>query len=571
MTNTSHPKTSILDYAKFLSYAASQADMVGSIRLADRYDRTSCGISIAIHGLRSAGYDSVSAPEEEAAVSAVNSVGREQGEVSDQLTPTAPRANVSRSMGDSFSQQYTFPAERLPALNAAVEKLNKSLPRMQSKYGGQLRPVTLDVLSTELRPVPEGDGDMVSGGWGGMSDSGMIAYVTVRLAGDRPNLNGWEFIARILHGADDKGNRMNTFLSVPGVAIPKEYRDAPPNCSHCNTNRSRNDTFLVGHPEKGARQIGSSCLQEFFGGTDVHGIASYLSQVSSLAETAKASENDSHDSGGGSRGERRFNPEKVAAIAAFMAHKFGYLSVSKAWETGGMSTSQMIRELLENPGVGKRSDIGTPLYDAREALGAMTDEEGETYAELGRAAVEYAKSLKDKENPSDFDWNMSAAAHSAYSGGGVHPKTMGLFSYIPAAHKRELDREAAKKRAEDELAEASAGLGANVEEVIYTPGEFFITPAILLNLRPVYGQYGTTMVHKFRDASGRTLVWWASGGGDIADVNEKLILRAKVKNFGSYKGVEEINITNASVLTEEEAAVESAKMAKKKAKALLKK
>ena len=94
-----------------------------------------------------------------------------------------------------------------------------------------------------------------------------VRYLYVTVEGERPAVDGWNFIATIDHteaSADEAGNVTgNLIKSVPGAGeIPVSYRSARPICDHCKSARRRNETYVV---RKGdvTQQIGKNCLADF--------------------------------------------------------------------------------------------------------------------------------------------------------------------------------------------------------------------------------------------------------------------------------------------------------------------
>ena len=67
-----------------------------------------------------------------------------------------------------------------------------------------------------------------------------VRYLYVTVEGERPAVDGWNFIATIDHteaSADEAGNVTgNLIKSVPGAGeIPVSYRSARPICDHCKS------------------------------------------------------------------------------------------------------------------------------------------------------------------------------------------------------------------------------------------------------------------------------------------------------------------------------------------------
>jgi hypothetical protein len=133
---------------------------------------------------------------------------------------------------------FKVPAENIDALQRQVEVLNKRVVRLVKK-GYDVKPVTISVgpLFSEKQQVyqeglPPKEIDRV------------FANVEL-LSPEPPQVKGWQFVAALTHVED-----VGTVLRVcPGAKIEegelKQFRNASPECQHCNTKRKRNDTFII--------------------------------------------------------------------------------------------------------------------------------------------------------------------------------------------------------------------------------------------------------------------------------------------------------------------------------------
>lgn len=91
-------------------------------------------------------------------------------------------------------------------------------------------------------------------------------WVTVRLLGAAPVLNGWTCVATIEPWRDAAGTEHAVIYTATGVdALPDEFAAHPSRCQHCNTNRRRNLTFVLRHEDGREMQVGRACLNEYLG------------------------------------------------------------------------------------------------------------------------------------------------------------------------------------------------------------------------------------------------------------------------------------------------------------------
>jgi hypothetical protein len=66
-------------------------------------------------------------------------------------------------------------------------------------------------------------------------------YTKIQIVGETPKLNGWELTA-VKHHDETMGLVVD---SVPEKEMPVEFRTTGTACEHCNSNRRRNDTFIL--------------------------------------------------------------------------------------------------------------------------------------------------------------------------------------------------------------------------------------------------------------------------------------------------------------------------------------
>ena len=103
-----------------------------------------------------------------------------------------------------------------------------------------------------------------------------VARLTVEVTGPQPIIKGWNFLATIQHSKN--GNvirRINSEVEVDTTI----YRSATVKCDHCNTDRRRNDTYLVQNVKGELKQVGKSCLKDFVGG---HKTAEFFANLANI-------------------------------------------------------------------------------------------------------------------------------------------------------------------------------------------------------------------------------------------------------------------------------------------------
>lgn len=295
--------------------------------------------------------------------------------------------------------------------------------------------------------------------WGqAYQDSKGVARIALSVEGEAVGFSGWSFVAVLQHlegGTVVRG--------VVGAEVPVMYRSRGSVCDHCETSRSRIDTYLL--VKDGVyKQVGSSCLQDFSGSNAVFELAS-AAEVSSVFRSLC----EESESGFGGDGGVRFLPSYLANVAAAIRLR-GWVSRKAADEKGGASTSDLAWDNNFDP---SKADVA-----------------------LGVASVAWAESLSDETLQSqsgDYLHNLRVVARSGYA----DFRTRGIAASLVVAYEREQER----------IARASRPVS---KTYLGKVGEKLSVKAVLEFVAAFEHQYGVTTVLKFRSESGETLVWKAS-------------------------------------------------------------
>ena len=94
-------------------------------------------------------------------------------------------------------------------------------------------------------------------------------------------LHGWEFVATL----QNMGGGEVVISTAPGFTAEKWMRDLDPAaCQHCGLTRQRKDSFLLKHESGEWKQVGRTCLKDFFPGVsaaDIIASATFLFDLAS--------------------------------------------------------------------------------------------------------------------------------------------------------------------------------------------------------------------------------------------------------------------------------------------------
>lgn len=194
---------------------------------------------------------------------------------------------------------YLIPTQNVATLQADITKLAKKAAKL-----GCAAPVLTIGKTVSVKIGETAYGDIV-----------YAQKVEVSVTGEAPKLNGWSFI-----GTVESVEGSTVLRSVPGHAIPEQYRDADPcNCDHCKINRRRNSTFIVQSEAGEFKQVGRSCLRDFLGHANPEHVAAYAQHLVEI----DFSDYDEEDASYGST-QLAYGTDAVVAAAIRAIKLFGY-------------------------------------------------------------------------------------------------------------------------------------------------------------------------------------------------------------------------------------------------------
>lgn len=85
-------------------------------------------------------------------------------------------------------------------------------------------------------------------------------FFETTLTGKIPTYNGWELIACF-----QREDQLVLIRTVPGKEVPIELRPTEISCEHCGYKRMRRKSFLLHSNLDGFKEVGSTCVKDFFG------------------------------------------------------------------------------------------------------------------------------------------------------------------------------------------------------------------------------------------------------------------------------------------------------------------
>ncbi len=406
---------------------------------------------------------------------------------------------------------YLIPAENLDKFEKEIGKLS----RKSERFG--IGPIKPWVFGYQMKNGTDGHEHK---------------YLEVYLTADPVKVDGWSFVATLDHSVETG----TIIRSVPnaGVAVPDEYRTAEPHCDHCKVRRFRRDTYVLHCAATGEfKQVGKTCLQDFFG-HDPLKIARMAEYLGFADECARGLSDIDF-----AMADRRFiSVAEFAGHCAAMVRLHGWVSRSNA----NSYNSKMHED--GNP-YGKEGLIATTdrafknMFPTPHDLtyGFVREKVTDEDKKVAEAALEWAESLKDKANKSDYEHNICAIAGAAV----IEMRATGLAASIVGVFVRNSEREV-ERRAQREALKESQHIGKEKERLrdlsVTVLGHF---------ARP--SDFGTTHIYRFSttgENGGNVLVWFASTNQGI-QVGDSVKITGTVVKHGEFEGVKNTVLNRCKV------------------------
>lgn len=405
---------------------------------------------------------------------------------------------------------FRIPSSNMGELQEKLKKLNKKADKLGTGS------ITLTILSTETveEKIP---------GWtlenGEVMEWRTVArdWNTLQIDGETPMLNGWQFIATLIHGENGTMiNRVPTFASEVDLS---QYRDADPShCDHCGLDRRRVDTFVVYNAETGeTKQIGRQCLKDFLGYNDPMAVARQLERIKEFMVDMREGNYTQHSP------DMELTTEYLTHVAA-MIRLHGWVSRAMAdADYSGMTRATSIEAYYNMVNYGQTDKNGKPIYEK------VIDED----AEVAKVAFEWNELHWSKDSNNEFEGNMAVAYASEW----FNTRTKGFVAYGVQAYLKDQTEQIEKAaKAEQAPSEWQGEVGKRqVFEGLTVAAERVLEDD---------WQERTTWLYTLVDDQGNDFKWFASN--PKLKVGQTYNLKATVKKHDEYKGTKQTVITRAT-------------------------
>jgi len=402
---------------------------------------------------------------------------------------------------------YHIPERNLGRLQHEIQKLNRRATRLGVPQ------ITITIGSFRDVPIPQ---DELS-----IEPQQFTRLYDVEVVGETPRFAGWTFGATIEHTEEG-----NVLRKCPGIEVElTAYREVRPQCDHCQTNRSRRDTYVVINESGLHKQVGRNCLRDFLGHQNPETLAKQAELMFCLGELCDMSENDERPHGA---------RDRRVSLHGYLSH------VATITFAQGFLTGKQARQRSEERGIEAQSTASlawSNMFPMPRQTPIPVTEQASEYAQKAIDFVLEQFAETPRESLNDFQHNMLVLASCVT----IEPRNGGLAAYFIAFYQRETER----------ATERAAALPSNHFGELKK--RYRNVTLKYLNTFDMSNEFGERMLHKFMDDSGNVYVWkttkplmygWPTR---CYEVNQAITLTFSVKAHNDFRGVKQTVITRCEI------------------------
>ena len=328
---------------------------------------------------------------------------------------------------------------------------------------------------------------------------------TVEINGCEPCIGGWRLAAKVEFN-DTIGNVVRIAPGRDDDGSFERYRAIGPVCEHCNTNRRRNDVFVLEDSDGYRRIIGRNCLADYLrcgDAADLARWAEWMDDIRSAGDDDSEGGEDWREFTGG-RGNPCMPLGAYLRIVAVVKRKFGWMGRTAARDSySGVATADIAARVIYGKGEAHERWL-------REAGLSADDSDGE-YADK---AIEWAAGL-DSNGQSEY---INVIGNIARAGLVDMRKLDGYAASILIAHDKAREREIEyAERAKNAKNKVWFGTAKKREKGVRVK---------CAGLHSFEGHYGVTTIVRFEhypdgpDGADKAILVWFASGDRYNDWNE---------------------------------------------------
>lgn len=399
-----------------------------------------------------------------------------------------------------------------------LERLQKQLKTIENKCKKYNVDFTFNILEpAEFREVVDQE----------TGETHLARFIPVEAEGTISHDN-WSFVAVLEHSKE--GNVIRNYSK--DLKVPERYRNTTCICEHCNTKRSRKDTYVIYNNESGEfKQVGKSCLMEYTRGLSAEDVARYISWFESIIKGEAPS----------SRGgwSRYYDTIELVQYAIECVKHWGYTKHDyEQYIDSPRSTRERVMDYLYLDH-GWTIEVATREKFQAELNAVNFKHDSEENTALAKEMIAWASAFNSNTD-NNYRHNLKVVCRKE----AVDRRDIGiLISLVPAYHKylNQIAEDAKRKEEQEKVAQVSKWVGQEGERIT----------AKLQSFEHMYtgdSIYGPTYLFKMVDVDGNILNWWTSSWIDL-ETQQVVEVTGTVKKHEEYRGIKQTVLTRCKTVT----------------------
>jgi hypothetical protein len=315
----------------------------------------------------------------------------------------------------------------------------------------------------------------------------------------------YDHVATLDHTAGD----LPIVKAVPNAIVPEHYFTAKPHCDHCNIARQRNRTFIF-KDDKAYKQVGSSCLKDFFGIDPTAKLDWVNSFYGFMDEDHRGSKSEPFESN-----------ITVLSLALAISEKSGYISTKQAQANELESTKDAVNWVLHPP-----ISLETGGRNYIRSVWLRADQLRDKAQELINWGIG-----KFTNESGDYAHNMRIFLSFEYT----QEKYFGYLVSVIGAYNRDLQ----DKAKADQVRSNNEWLGSVGDKVTV---EVVVNKVIVSD-----GHYGLSYINIMTELlTGNNVVWF--GSNKVLNDGEQVTLKGSIKALNDRDGKKQTVLTRCKII-----------------------
>ena len=298
------------------------------------------------------------------------------------------------------------------------------------------------------------------------------------------------------------------------VELSRQFRHNDFHCDHCHRKSNRNHVVIIQHENGELRQVGSTCLDDYCG-IDGEIIVRWNDALGEIAYADAVLNGDIMDIDRCGFfcecGHPCYSVEEILQLAAATIRMCGF--VKSGYED---STSDIVKGFFGTAHL-KRPEITES--DKQDAISAISWIRSEV--------------TQDEIDHSEYLYNLQQIIKAGYA----TFRHFGMLVSLIPTFKRAME-----KKRQDYIKEQAKRAGTFLGEV----GKKLSADVTLTRVTSYDSMYGTGYIYSMMDASGNTLVWFASRSQGHND-GDTFKITGTVKEHKEYHGIKQTVLTRCKI------------------------